>query len=189
MAKCGFATHCGRAETAKTDRRRSYRFSRFSWPLVAKGRANPCSSAVFPSWPETAKMRDEPPRSEAGAGSTLLRRHLLPRGDADRHDQSGESARGTPCSTSPRPSHKNWGRRGSGSTASRRDRWQPSYGSATRPASTQTPCANKRSRACQLGRFTTPEEIATLVTLLASPRTGNVTRSNYVIDGGLIKTM
>ena len=39
------------------------------------------------------------------------------------------------------------------------------------------------------GRFTTPEEVATLVTLLASPRTGNVTGSNYVIDGGLVKTM
>jgi NAD(P)-dependent dehydrogenase (short-subunit alcohol dehydrogenase family) len=38
------------------------------------------------------------------------------------------------------------------------------------------------------GRFTTPEEVATLVTLLASPRTANVTGSNYVIDGGLIKT-
>jgi NAD(P)-dependent dehydrogenase (short-subunit alcohol dehydrogenase family) len=39
------------------------------------------------------------------------------------------------------------------------------------------------------GRFTTPEEVATLVALLASPRTGNVTGSNYVIDGGLDKTM
>ena len=38
------------------------------------------------------------------------------------------------------------------------------------------------------GRFTTPEEVATLVTLLASARLGNVTGSNYVIDGGLIKT-
>jgi NAD(P)-dependent dehydrogenase (short-subunit alcohol dehydrogenase family) len=38
------------------------------------------------------------------------------------------------------------------------------------------------------GRFSTPEEVATLVALLASPRTGNVTGSNYVIDGGLIKT-
>jgi NAD(P)-dependent dehydrogenase (short-subunit alcohol dehydrogenase family) len=37
-------------------------------------------------------------------------------------------------------------------------------------------------------RFTTPEEVATLVVMLASPRTGNVTGSNYVIDGGLIKT-
>ena len=38
-------------------------------------------------------------------------------------------------------------------------------------------------------RFTTPEEVATLVTLLSSPRTANVTGSNYVIDGGLVKTM
>jgi NAD(P)-dependent dehydrogenase (short-subunit alcohol dehydrogenase family) len=39
------------------------------------------------------------------------------------------------------------------------------------------------------GRFTTPDEVATLVALLASPRTANVTGANYVIDGGLIKTM
>lgn len=39
------------------------------------------------------------------------------------------------------------------------------------------------------GRFTTPDEVATLVALLASPKTANVTGSNYVIDGGLIKTM
>jgi len=39
------------------------------------------------------------------------------------------------------------------------------------------------------GRFSTPEEVATLVLLLASPRTGNVTGSDFVIDGGLIKTM
>jgi NAD(P)-dependent dehydrogenase (short-subunit alcohol dehydrogenase family) len=38
------------------------------------------------------------------------------------------------------------------------------------------------------GRFTTPEEVATLVTMLASDRTANVTGVNYVIDGGLIKT-
>ena len=38
------------------------------------------------------------------------------------------------------------------------------------------------------GRFTTPEEVATLIILLASERTGNVTGANYVIDGGLIKT-
>ena len=38
------------------------------------------------------------------------------------------------------------------------------------------------------GRLTTPEEVATLVVLLASPRTANVTGANYVIDGGLIKT-
>ncbi len=38
------------------------------------------------------------------------------------------------------------------------------------------------------GRFSMPEEVATLVTMLASPRTANVTGSNYVIDGGLIST-
>jgi NAD(P)-dependent dehydrogenase (short-subunit alcohol dehydrogenase family) len=39
------------------------------------------------------------------------------------------------------------------------------------------------------GRFTTPQEVATLVTLLASETTANVTGVNYVIDGGLIKTI
>jgi NAD(P)-dependent dehydrogenase (short-subunit alcohol dehydrogenase family) len=38
------------------------------------------------------------------------------------------------------------------------------------------------------GRFSTPGEVATLVAVLASPRTGNVTGSSFVIDGGLIKT-
>jgi NAD(P)-dependent dehydrogenase (short-subunit alcohol dehydrogenase family) len=38
------------------------------------------------------------------------------------------------------------------------------------------------------GRFSTPEEVATLVAMLASERTANVTGANYVIDGGLIKT-
>ncbi len=38
------------------------------------------------------------------------------------------------------------------------------------------------------GRFSTPEEVAALVTMLASDRTANVTGVNYVIDGGLIKT-
>jgi NAD(P)-dependent dehydrogenase (short-subunit alcohol dehydrogenase family) len=39
------------------------------------------------------------------------------------------------------------------------------------------------------GRFTRPGEVATLVAMLASPVTANVTGSNYVIDGGLVKTM
>jgi NAD(P)-dependent dehydrogenase (short-subunit alcohol dehydrogenase family) len=38
------------------------------------------------------------------------------------------------------------------------------------------------------GRLTTPEEVATLAVLLASPLTANVTGSSFVIDGGLIKT-
>ena len=40
----------------------------------------------------------------------------------------------------------------------------------------------------EVARFSTPEEVATLVALLASPRTANVTGANYVIDGGLAKT-
>jgi NAD(P)-dependent dehydrogenase (short-subunit alcohol dehydrogenase family) len=38
------------------------------------------------------------------------------------------------------------------------------------------------------GRFTTPEEVAALITMVASERMGNVTGVNYVIDGGLIVT-
>ena len=38
------------------------------------------------------------------------------------------------------------------------------------------------------GRFSTPAEVATLVVMLASDRTANVTGSSFVIDGGLIKT-
>ena len=39
------------------------------------------------------------------------------------------------------------------------------------------------------GRFTRPEEVADLVVLLASSRTGNVTGADFVIDGGLITTL
>jgi NAD(P)-dependent dehydrogenase (short-subunit alcohol dehydrogenase family) len=38
------------------------------------------------------------------------------------------------------------------------------------------------------GRFSAPQEVAALVTMLASDRTANVTGVNYVIDGGLTKT-
>ena len=39
------------------------------------------------------------------------------------------------------------------------------------------------------GRFTNPQEVADLVLVLASDRTGNVTGADYVIDGGLITTL
>jgi NAD(P)-dependent dehydrogenase (short-subunit alcohol dehydrogenase family) len=38
------------------------------------------------------------------------------------------------------------------------------------------------------GRFSTPQEVATLVVMIASGRIANVTGANFVIDGGLIKT-
>ncbi|HEX5194564.1 MAG TPA: SDR family oxidoreductase [Solirubrobacteraceae bacterium] len=44
------------------------------------------------------------------------------------------------------------------------------------------------AEAIATGRFSTPEEVATLVTMLASERIANLNGANYVIDGGLIKT-
>jgi NAD(P)-dependent dehydrogenase (short-subunit alcohol dehydrogenase family) len=38
------------------------------------------------------------------------------------------------------------------------------------------------------GRFTTPQEVADLVVLLASARAGNATGSDFLIDGGLVDT-
>ena len=35
------------------------------------------------------------------------------------------------------------------------------------------------------GRFTQPAEVADLVLMLASSRTGNITGADFVIDGGL----
>jgi NAD(P)-dependent dehydrogenase (short-subunit alcohol dehydrogenase family) len=73
------------------------------------------------------------------------------------------------------------------------DLWLGDHGvAATIGAATGVDAAAVREQAIAsmpAGRFTTPEEVATLVALLASPRTANVTGSNYVIDGGLIKTM
>jgi NAD(P)-dependent dehydrogenase (short-subunit alcohol dehydrogenase family) len=39
------------------------------------------------------------------------------------------------------------------------------------------------------GRFTRPDEVADLVVFLASDRSGNITGADFVIDGGLIKTL
>ena len=91
-------------------------------------------------------------------------------------------------------------RAASGSTPSRPGRSAPTSGSARTASRTRSPrrpaptpsTARKKILASiggfPTGRFTTPEEVATLVVLLASQRTGNVTGSNFVIDGGLIKT-
>ena len=75
------------------------------------------------------------------------------------------------------------------------DLWLGEHGVAeTVAAATGVDAATARERiiagmgGIPSGRFTTPAEVATLVVMLASERTGNVTGSNYVIDGGLIKT-
>jgi len=39
------------------------------------------------------------------------------------------------------------------------------------------------------GRFTQPDEVADLVLLLASERTGNVTGAQFTIDGGMVTTL
>ena len=54
-----------------------------------------------------------------------------------------------------------------------------------------TPDAVAKQAAAQsaTGRFTTPEEVADLVVLLASGRAGNVTGADFVIDGGLVTTL
>jgi NAD(P)-dependent dehydrogenase (short-subunit alcohol dehydrogenase family) len=39
------------------------------------------------------------------------------------------------------------------------------------------------------GRFSTPEEVATLVVMAASDKIGNVTGTDFVIDGGLVNTL
>jgi NAD(P)-dependent dehydrogenase (short-subunit alcohol dehydrogenase family) len=39
------------------------------------------------------------------------------------------------------------------------------------------------------GRFTTPDEVAALVVMVASDRIGNVTGADFIIDGGLVATL
>jgi NAD(P)-dependent dehydrogenase (short-subunit alcohol dehydrogenase family) len=49
--------------------------------------------------------------------------------------------------------------------------------------------AQQAAQAMVTGRFTRPQEVADLVLLLASDRAGNVTGADFVIDGGLIRTL
>ena len=47
----------------------------------------------------------------------------------------------------------------------------------------------RQQAAAATGRFTRPEEIADLVVFLASDRAGNITGSDFTIDGGLVTTL
>jgi NAD(P)-dependent dehydrogenase (short-subunit alcohol dehydrogenase family) len=71
--------------------------------------------------------------------------------------------------------------------------WLGDHGVAATVAGAQggDPKAIAATQAAQAptGRFTTPEEVADLVVLLASERAGNVTGSDFVIDGGLVQTL
>lgn len=49
--------------------------------------------------------------------------------------------------------------------------------------------AEQQAKQAATGRFTEPQEVADLVVLLASDRAGNVTGSDFVIDGGLVQTL
>src|SRR3954471_15978418 len=49
--------------------------------------------------------------------------------------------------------------------------------------------AAQQAAAAATGRFTSAEEVADLVVLLAGARAGNVTGSDFVIDGGLVTTL
>ena len=50
------------------------------------------------------------------------------------------------------------------------------------------PPLGRARRHLPFGRPAEPEEVANVVTLLASPRAANVNGANWVIDGGLITT-
>src|SRR3989440_7540273 len=49
--------------------------------------------------------------------------------------------------------------------------------------------AKHQAEAAPTGRFTEPQQVADLVVLLAGERAGNVTGSDFVIDGGLVQTL
>jgi NAD(P)-dependent dehydrogenase (short-subunit alcohol dehydrogenase family) len=71
--------------------------------------------------------------------------------------------------------------------------WLGDHGVAASVAEAQggDPEAVARNQAEQAptGRFTEPEEVADLVVLLAGGRAGNVSGSDFVIDGGLVQTL
>ena len=73
------------------------------------------------------------------------------------------------------------------------DLWLGDHGVASTVArprtSPPTTIVRAQEQQAATGRFTSPAEVADLVVLLASDRAGNVTGSDFVIDGGLVTTL
>jgi NAD(P)-dependent dehydrogenase (short-subunit alcohol dehydrogenase family) len=73
------------------------------------------------------------------------------------------------------------------------DLWLGDHGVAATVAGAQggdpKAVAEQQAKVAPTGRFTEPREGADLVLLLAGERAGNVTGSDFVIDGGLIQTL
>ena len=71
--------------------------------------------------------------------------------------------------------------------------WLGDQGVAARVAEAQggdpDDVAKNQAGLAPTGRFTEPQEVADLVVLLAGSRAGNVTGSDFVIDGGLVQTL
>lgn len=73
------------------------------------------------------------------------------------------------------------------------DLWLGGHGVAETVAEAQggdpAKVAEEQAGQAATGRFTKPEEVADLVVLLAGDRAANVTGSDFLIDGGLIRTL
>jgi NAD(P)-dependent dehydrogenase (short-subunit alcohol dehydrogenase family) len=73
------------------------------------------------------------------------------------------------------------------------DLWLGSGGVAAQVASATGGSADQvragAEKAMPTGRFTQPQEVADLIAVLASPRFGNVTGADFVIDGGMRPTI
>lgn len=71
------------------------------------------------------------------------------------------------------------------------DLWLGDHGVAAAQATDGHPdeVAKQAVAGTSTGRFTHPQEVADLVVLLASGRAGNVTGTDILMDGGLVKTL
>ena len=141
-----------------------------------------------------AAVADDAPTGGGSDRQRRLRQRLLSpgrAGDRLRRGQGGAAERGQGALAGARPEGHPHQQRLAGQVET--DLWLGDHGvAATIGAATGVDPASVRDQAMAAiatGRFSTPQEVATLVALLASPRTANVTGANYVIDGGLVKTL